>query len=66
MKSSKTKNAITENDHPLLDVSKEDTVPYFMWDYRYTVGQIKKILAGDNKAKRMLVNGKNLERRSLC
>lgn len=37
---------MNSNDHLLLDTSRDDLVPYFMWDYRYTIGQIKQMLAG--------------------
>jgi len=40
-------------EHPLLEVSHEDTVPYFMWDYQYTVGQIKKMLATGPESQRI-------------
>jgi hypothetical protein len=40
-------------EHDLLDVSRDDVVPYFMWDYRYTVGQIKKILAEGGEDQRL-------------
>jgi hypothetical protein len=36
---------MNDQEHDLLDVSHDDTVPYFMWDYQYTVGQIKEMLA---------------------
>jgi len=37
----------------LLDVSRDDLVPYFMWDYRYTVGQIKEMLATGDESQRV-------------
>lgn len=40
-------------EHALLDVSRDDAVPYFMWDYQYTVGQIKKMLAHGPESQRI-------------
>ncbi|MFQ5648624.1 MAG: hypothetical protein ACE5IY_01665 [bacterium] len=42
-----------DGDHPLLDVSTDDIIPYFMWDYRYRVGQIKQTLAGNDESRRL-------------
>ncbi len=46
--------------HPLLDLSRDDIVPYFMWDYRDTVGQIKEILAGSDEPKKIWLMAKLL------
>lgn len=40
-------------EHYLLDVSRDDIVPYFMWDYQYTVGEIKKMLAEGDENQRL-------------
>ncbi len=46
--------------HPLLDVSRDEIIPYFMWDYGYTVGQIKDILAHGSEAERLWMMAKIL------
>ncbi len=46
--------------HPLLDLSRDEIVPYFMWDYRYTVGQIKQILAEGEEARKIWLMAKIL------
>ncbi|NUM68970.1 hypothetical protein HUU39_27510 [candidate division KSB1 bacterium] len=51
-------NAKTE--HALLDLSRDDIVPYFMWDYRYTVGQIKEMLATGEESKKIWLMAKIL------
>jgi hypothetical protein len=43
----------TNTEHPLLDLSRDDIVPYFMWVYRYTVGQIKEMLAHGTDSERI-------------
>jgi hypothetical protein len=45
-------------EHPLLDISRDDIVPYFMWDYRYTVGQIKEKLANGTESERLWLMAK--------
>jgi len=47
-----------EKEHYLLDLSRDDIVPYFMWDYRYTVGQIKEMLAADDEDQRIWLMAK--------
>jgi len=42
----------------LLDLSRDDIVPYFMWDYRYTVGQIKEKLANGSESERLWLMAK--------
>lgn len=42
-----------KEEHDLLDVSRDDIVPYFMWDYQYTVGEIKKMLAEGDENQRL-------------
>ncbi len=44
----------------LLDVSDDNAVPYFMWDYRFTVGQIKSIIRSDDDARRIWLMAKLL------
>jgi len=44
---------MSTQDHPLLDVSRDDIVPYFMWDYQYTVGQIKEMLKSGDESERL-------------
>lgn len=51
-------NAKTE--HPLLDLSRDDIIPYFMWDYRCTVGQIKEMLATGEESKKIWLMAKIL------
>jgi len=46
------------NENALLDISRDDLVPYFMWDYRYTVGQIKEMLAEDDEDQRIWLMAK--------
>jgi hypothetical protein len=53
-------------DHPLLDISRDDVIPYFMWDYRYTVSQIKKILAGGNESQQLWLMAKILRDARYC
>ncbi len=45
-------------EHYLLDVSRDDIVPYFMWDYQYTVGEIKKMLAEGDENQRLWLMAK--------
>lgn len=40
-------------EHRLLDISRDDVIPYFMWDYQYTVGQIKEMLANGPESRRL-------------
>ncbi len=47
-----------EDEYDLLDVSRDDIVPYFMWDYQYTVGEIKKMLAEDDENQRLWLMAK--------
>jgi hypothetical protein len=49
---------MNNQDHPLLDVSRDDIVPYFMWDYQYTVGQIKEMLANGDESDRIWLMAK--------
>ncbi len=51
---------VCPQDHPLLDLSRDDTIPYFMWDYRYTVGQIKHILSHSSESERLWLMAKIL------
>lgn len=50
----------SKNEHPLLDLSRDDMVPYFMWDYRLTVGQVREVLAGNNEQKKIWLIAKLL------
>jgi hypothetical protein len=43
-----------------FDMSQEDMIPYFMWDYGLTVREIKEILASDNEPKRLQMMDKIL------
>lgn len=45
-------------NHQLLDISQDDAIPYFMWDYRYSVGQIKSTLAQGGEAQRIWLMAK--------
>jgi hypothetical protein len=49
---------MNNQEHDLLDVSRDDIVPYFMWDYRYTVGEIKKMLAENDEDQRIWLMAK--------
>ena len=42
----------------LLDLSQEDDVPYFMWDYRYSLREIRSILRGDDARRRLWLMAK--------
>jgi hypothetical protein len=53
-------------DHSLLDVSHDETIPYFLWDYRYTVGQIKKILAEGSESQRVWLMAKIMRDARYC
>ena len=53
-------------DHPLLDVSRDDMVPYFMWDYRYTVGQIKEMLVSSEESERIWLMAKIMRDARYC
>jgi len=52
-----TITAMSKN-HPLVDVSRDDAIPYFMWDYRYTVRQIKNALATGDEEKKIWLMAK--------
>lgn len=41
-------------------MSEEDKIPYFMWDYGYTIREIKEILAGDDEPRKLQMMGKIL------
>lgn len=47
-----------QKDHPFLDVSRDEIVPYFMWDYQYTVGKIRETLSGDDEYQRIWLMAK--------
>lgn len=47
-----------EDEYDLLDISRDDIVPYFMWDYQYSVGEIKKMLAEDDENQRLWLMAK--------
>lgn len=49
---------MSDRNHPLLDVSRDDAIPYFMWDYGYSVGQIRSMLAESNEAQRIWLMAK--------
>ncbi|MGI0013830.1 MAG: hypothetical protein ACREBU_10375 [Nitrososphaera sp.] len=49
---------MNNQEHYLLDVSRDDIVPYFMWDYQYTVGEIKKMLAEGDENQRLWLMAK--------
>ncbi len=53
-------------EHPLLEVSREDTVPYFMWDYQYTVGQIKEMLTSGPESQRIWLMAKIMRDARYC
>ena len=53
-------------EHPLLDISRDDIVPYFMWDYRYTVGQIKEKLANGTESERLWLMAKIMRDARYC
>jgi len=49
---------MSDESHSLLDVSRDDAIPYFMWDYRYSVGQIKSMLAESSETQRIWLMAK--------
>jgi hypothetical protein len=53
-------------EHPLLDISRDDIVPYFMWDYQYTVGQVKEMLANGSEAERLWLMAKIMRDARYC
>jgi len=57
---------MNNNAEYLLDVSRDDIVPYFMWDYRYTVGQIKDKLAQGTEAERLWLMAKIMRDARYC
>jgi len=48
----------TMHEPNLLDISRDDLIPYFMWDYQYTVGKIKDILANGDESQRIWLMAK--------
>jgi hypothetical protein len=57
---------MNNSDHPLLDISRDDIVPYFMWDYQYTVGQIKEMLAKGPESRRIWLMAKIMRDARYC
>jgi hypothetical protein len=57
---------MSDKDHPLLDVSSDEIVPYFMWDYRYTVGQVKETLAHGSESERIWLMAKIMRDARYC
>lgn len=53
-------------NHPLLDVSHDEKIPYFMWDYRYTVGQIKIMLVEGSESQRIWLMAKIMRDARYC
>jgi hypothetical protein len=53
-------------DHSLLDVSHDETIPYFFMDYRYAVGQVKKILAEGSESQRIWLIAKIMRDAHYC
>ena len=51
---------MTKMKNMTLDMSEEDKIPYFMWDYGYTIREVKEILAGANESKKLQMMGKIL------
>lgn len=43
-----------------FDMSQEHMIPYFMWDYGYTIREIKEILCGDDEQEKLQMMGKIL------
>lgn len=41
-------------------LAHDDEVPYFMWDYGHTVGQIREILASNDEQQRLWIMAKIL------
>ena len=60
------KNTMGKNHQKMLDVSNDETIPYFMWDYRYTVGQIKNKLAKGNESERIWLMAKIMRDARYC
>jgi len=57
---------MSNTNHPLLDILNDEKIPYFMWDYRYTVGQIKKILAEGSESQRIWLMAKIMRDARYC
>lgn len=57
---------MNHNAEHLLDLSRDDIVPYFMWDYRLTVGQIKDKLAHGTEAERLWLMAKIMRDARYC
>jgi len=57
---------MTKQDHQLLDLSNDDKIPYFMWDYRYTVGEIKTILSEGTETERIWLMAKIMRDARYC
>ncbi|MFQ5627186.1 MAG: hypothetical protein ACE5I1_00380 [bacterium] len=57
---------MSQKEHPLLDISRDDIVPYFMWDYQYTVGQVKETLAHGSEAERLWMMAKIMRDARYC
>lgn len=43
-----------------LDLTKDNKVPYFMWDYRYTIRQIRETLSSSDERQRLRMMAKIL------
>ena len=57
---------ISISNNPLLNISLDEKVPYFMSDYRYVVGQIKKLLAEGSEPQRIWLTAKIMRDVRFC
>jgi hypothetical protein len=57
---------MNNNAEHLLDLSRDDIVPYFMWDYKLTVGEIKEKLAHGSEAERLWLMAKIMRDARYC
>lgn len=43
-----------------FDMSQDDMIPYFMWDYGFTIREIKAVLSGSDEQEKLQMMGKIL------
>lgn len=44
--------------HPLLDIYDDSAVPYFMWDYKYTIAKTRELLENGSESQRIWLMAK--------
>ena len=57
---------MSDQNHHLLDLSNDENIPYFMWDYKYTIGQIKAKLREGQEAERIWLMAKIMRDARYC